>query len=122
MRHPMTLTLLACGALTLAGCGQPSGDAEVNRALQDVNVVDETNLNDVMLTVADPNEAVAGADEGQVLARRRIDVGELLDGRAALQPRVGRTLDRRHVPAESTRRSAGAQLDRLHKSDRTRGQ
>lgn len=59
MRHPMTLTLLACGALTLAGCGHPSGDAEVNRALQDVNVVDETNLNDVMLTVADPNEAVA---------------------------------------------------------------
>ena len=59
MRHPMTLILLACGAMTLVGCGQRSGDAEVNRALQDVNVVDETNLNDVMLTVADPNEAVA---------------------------------------------------------------
>lgn len=59
MRHPMFLTFLACGALTLAGCGSRSGDDEVNRALQDVNVVDETNLNDVMLTVADPNEAVA---------------------------------------------------------------
>ena len=59
MRHPMFLTLLACGALALGGCGSRSGDAEVNRALQDVNVVDETNLNDVMLTVADPNEAVA---------------------------------------------------------------
>ncbi len=59
MRHPMMFSVLACGALTLAGCGAPSGDAEVNRALQDVNVVDETNLNDVMLTVADPDEAVS---------------------------------------------------------------
>jgi Flp pilus assembly protein TadD len=58
MRHPMTLSLLAFGALTLAACGDQSGDAQVNRALQDVNVVDETNLNDVMLTVADPGEAV----------------------------------------------------------------
>ena len=58
MRHPMMFSVLACGALALAGCGAPSGDAEVNRALQDVNVVDETNLNDVMLTVADPDEAV----------------------------------------------------------------
>ncbi len=35
-----------------------SADDTVERAFQDVNVVDETNLNDVMLTVADPNEAV----------------------------------------------------------------
>ena len=59
MRHPMTLSLLAFGALALVGCGDQSGDAQVNRALQDVNVVDETNLNDVMLTVADPDEAVS---------------------------------------------------------------
>jgi Flp pilus assembly protein TadD len=31
----------------------------VDRAFQDINVVDETNLNDVMLTASDPNEAVA---------------------------------------------------------------
>ena len=55
----MTLSLLAFGALALVGCGDQSGDAQVNRALQDVNVVDETNLNDVMLTVADPDEAVS---------------------------------------------------------------
>ena len=59
MRHPMTLSLLAFGALVLVGCGDQSGDAQVNRALQDINVVDETNLNDVMLTVADPDEAVS---------------------------------------------------------------
>ena len=55
----MTLSLLAFGALALVGCGDQSGDAQVNRALQDINVVDETNLNDVMLTVADPDEAVS---------------------------------------------------------------
>jgi Flp pilus assembly protein TadD len=59
MRQPIVMSLLAVSALALAGCGDRSGDAQVNRALQDVNVVDETNLNDVMLTVADPNEAVS---------------------------------------------------------------
>lgn len=49
---------MALGALALAGCGA-SSDQMVNRAMQDVNVIDESNLNDVMLTVADPNEAVS---------------------------------------------------------------
>ena len=33
-------------------------DAEVEQAIKDVNVIDESNLNEVMLSVADPNEAV----------------------------------------------------------------
>jgi len=45
--------------LAVAGCEQLSGGDQVQRALKDVNVVDETNLNDVMLNVADPNEAVS---------------------------------------------------------------
>ena len=32
---------------------------DVEKAVKDVNAVDESNLNDIMLTVADPNEAVA---------------------------------------------------------------
>ena len=87
MRHPMTLTLLACGALTLAGCGDRSGNAEVNRALQDVNVVDETNLNDVMLTVADPNEAVAYFSRASENDPGRID---LMRGLAASLVRASR--------------------------------
>ena len=43
--------------MTLSACAQ-NGEQTVERAFQDVNVVDESNLNDVMLTVADPNEAV----------------------------------------------------------------
>lgn len=57
MRHPIFLTLCLTGAFGLAGC-QNSGDNDVNRALDAVNVVDESNLSAIMLTVADPNEAV----------------------------------------------------------------
>jgi Flp pilus assembly protein TadD len=58
MRHPVTLMLCLGGAVALSAC-QNTSDAQVQRALKDVNVIDETNLNDVMLSVADPNEAVA---------------------------------------------------------------
>ena len=57
MRHPILVSVALVGTIGLTACDQ-SGDAQVERALRDVNVVDESNLNDVMLTVADPNEAV----------------------------------------------------------------
>ncbi len=91
MRHPITLSFLALGALALAGCGDQSGDAQVNRALQDVNVVDETNLNDVMLTVADPNEAVSYFTRASQNDPGRID---LLRG-------LGASLVRASRPAEA---------------------
>lgn len=58
MRHPVLLTLCLAGAVALTGC-QGVRDAKTNRALKSVNVVDESNLSDIMLTVGDPNEAVA---------------------------------------------------------------
>ncbi len=58
MRHPVFVALCLGGILALAGCGQSQSDAEVKRALATVNVIDESNLNDIMLTVGDPNEAV----------------------------------------------------------------
>ncbi|MEX0310222.1 MAG: tetratricopeptide repeat protein [Tateyamaria sp.] len=59
MRHSVFLAVSLAGAMALAACEQQSAEETVERAFQDVNVVDESNLNDVMLTVADPNEAVA---------------------------------------------------------------
>ncbi|WP_300547684.1 tetratricopeptide repeat protein [Roseovarius sp.] len=58
MRHPIMISLCVAGAFALTACEQSTGN-NVDRAFQDINVVDETNLNDVMLTAADPNEAVA---------------------------------------------------------------
>ena len=57
MRHTVLISLCIAGVASLSAC-QKSSDAEVERALKSINVIDETNLNDVMLTVADPNEAV----------------------------------------------------------------
>ena len=58
MRHPGFVMLCLSGAVGLSAC-EKNSDAQVERALKDVNVIDESNLNDVMLSVADPNEAVA---------------------------------------------------------------
>ena len=55
MRHSIIVTLCATGIVALSAC---SDQVDVDRKLQEVNVVDETNLNEVMLTVADPNEGV----------------------------------------------------------------
>lgn len=57
MRHQIFLTLCAA-AFALSACDR-SGDAEVERALKDLNIIDEANLNDVMLTAGDPDEAVS---------------------------------------------------------------
>ncbi len=58
MRHPYILAACIAGVTAVAGCGEKNANATVERAFKDVNVVDESNLSDVMLTVADPNEAV----------------------------------------------------------------
>ena len=58
MRHPVLIALCLSGTVALAGCSEGPSDAEVERAVKSVNVIDESNLNDIMLTVADPNEAV----------------------------------------------------------------
>ena len=58
MRHPVLVALCLAGTVGLSGCKAGDG-AQVQRAIKDVNVIDESNLNDIMLTVADPNEAVS---------------------------------------------------------------
>ncbi|WP_425041059.1 tetratricopeptide repeat protein [Primorskyibacter sp. S187A] len=58
MRHPLVIGLGLATVLGLTACGEIDKNA-VDRKLSNLNVVDETDLNDVMLTVADPNEAVS---------------------------------------------------------------
>ncbi|QBY01193.1 tetratricopeptide repeat protein [Rhodophyticola sp. CCM32] len=57
MRLTTRITLVIGLSVGLAACGQ-TDRADVDRAMDSMNVIDETNLNDIMLTVADPNEAV----------------------------------------------------------------
>jgi Tfp pilus assembly protein PilF len=58
MRHPFLFSLCMFGIVATAACDKPSEES-VNRKIAGINVIDESNLNDVMLTVADPNEAVS---------------------------------------------------------------
>jgi len=73
MRHPVLISLCVGSAVLLSACEQQS-DADVARALASVNVIDETNLSDVMLTVGDPNEAVAYFLRASVEKPDRIDL------------------------------------------------
>lgn len=57
MRHLVGVFCLG-GTVLLSACGDNPSNADVDRAFDSVNVIDESNLNDIMLTVADPNEAV----------------------------------------------------------------
>mgnify|MGYP000494998531 CR=1 FL=1 len=57
IRQFIRISLPATLIVTLAAC-QPNGEDAVENAMKEVNVIDESNLNDVMLTIADPNEAV----------------------------------------------------------------
>jgi Flp pilus assembly protein TadD len=59
MRHPVTIASFAVTTVALAACSGTMDRDAVERSIQGVNVVDETNLGDVMLTVGDPNEAVS---------------------------------------------------------------
>ncbi|MGB3316872.1 MAG: tetratricopeptide repeat protein [Albidovulum sp.] len=58
MRHHILISVCLAGITVISACGRNT-EAEVKRAIDDVNVIDESNLNDVMLNAADPNEAVA---------------------------------------------------------------
>src|SRR6056297_3034406 len=73
MRHPIILSLCLASTVMLAGCEDPQGQ-DVDRAFQGVNVIDESNLNDVMLNVADPNEAVSYFQRATAEKPDRIDL------------------------------------------------
>ena len=89
MRHPVIVALCLVG-MALAGCNRGT-DAEVSRALKDVNVIDESNLSDIMLTVADPKEAVA------YFRRTAADNPDRID----IQRGLARSLARAGMAAES---------------------
>ena len=73
MRHPILKVLCLSGAVALSACNKGS-DAEVQRAIKDVNVIDESNLNDIMLTVGDPTEAVAYFQKASTENPERVDL------------------------------------------------
>jgi Flp pilus assembly protein TadD len=113
MRHPVFLALCLTSTVALAAC-QKSSDAEVDRALQSVNVIDETNLNDIMLTVGDPNEAVAYFTKASTENPDRIDLKRGL-GKSLI--RAGRAAEAAAVWGSIVNSPSGTPDDRVALAD-----
>ncbi|NVO57321.1 hypothetical protein HW561_16120 [Rhodobacteraceae bacterium B1Z28] len=58
MRQQFLIPSIILSGLILTACEKETEEEKVERTFQEVNVIDETNLNDVLLNAADPNEAV----------------------------------------------------------------
>ncbi len=97
----------------LAACDQTFG-ADVDRALDPLNVIDETNLSDVMLSAASPDEAVS-------YFRRTLeeqpDRPDLKRGLAKSLVRANRAAEALPIWAELVSGPDGTQEDRLDYAD-----
>ena len=74
MRHPVILTAALAASLGVAACDKTQSNSEVQRAIKSVNVIDESNLSDIMLTVGDPKESVAYFQKASSENPDRIDL------------------------------------------------
>ncbi|MEZ5770620.1 Flp pilus assembly protein TadD [Defluviimonas denitrificans] len=113
MRHPILISLCIAGAVGVSGCNRNS-DADVKRAMKSVNVIDETNLNDIMLTVGDPNEAVAYFAKASQENPDRID---LKRGLAKSLIRAKKPLEGAKVWAEVAASAEGTNDDKVELAD-----
>jgi Tfp pilus assembly protein PilF len=114
MRHPVFLTSALLGILAISACTQPQNSAEVQRAIKSVNVIDESNLSDIMLTVGDPNEAVAYFQKTSLENPDRID---LKRGLARSHVRAGQAAQAVTVWGEVVAHPEGTLDDRVSLAD-----
>ena len=114
MRHPFIVTLCVTGAFALAGCEQGIDTEAVDREFQGVNVIDGTNLNEVMLTVSDPNEAVSYFQRASSGEPDRID---LLRGLAISLVRAKRSAEGVAAWARVVDNDASNNTDRVEFAD-----
>ena len=108
MRHEALVFVSAC-VLLVSGC-QMGNQNQVDRKLQDVNVVAESELSEVMLTVADPNEAVAYF---QRTVRENPDNLEYKRGLAISLIRAGRNVEAVSAWSAVTKDPAATHDDRV---------
>ena len=113
MRHPALLVLCLAGTAVLAACNAPT-DAEVQRAVKDVNVIDESNLNDIMLTVGDPDEAVRYFQGALAKDPGRVDLAR---GLAKSLVRAGKPLEASQVWEKVASSPEGSNEDRVMLAD-----
>ncbi|RMD89663.1 MAG: hypothetical protein D6811_11870 [Alphaproteobacteria bacterium] len=105
--------LCLVGAVALGGCAKTT-DSEVSKADEAVNAIDGANLNDIMLTVADPEEAVAYFTRA---TREHPDRLDLKRGLALSLLRAGRAAEAAVVYEEVVGKDEATNEDRLNLAD-----
>jgi len=113
MRHPVLIALCLGGTVALSACNR-GADADVDRALKSVNVIDESNLNDIMLTVGAPDEAVNYFRKTSAENPGRVD---LKRGLATSLIRANRPAEATAIFAEIVTSPDGSNEDRVDYAD-----
>ncbi|MFP7673807.1 tetratricopeptide repeat protein [Marivita sp. S0852] len=114
MRHPFIVTLCVTGAFVLSGCEKGIDTEAVDREFQGVNAIDGTNLNDVMLTVSDPNEAASYFQRANQADPDRID---LMRGLAISLVRAKRNVEGVSAWARVVAHEEATNTDRVELAD-----
>lgn len=83
----------ASALIALGACGEAARDAEVERAIDSINVIDDSDLSGLMLQAGDPDEAVAYFARASAEKPERVDLAR---GLAESLVRAGK-------PAEAAR-------------------
>lgn len=102
-------TIVICG-MVLSACEKETEEEKVERTYQEVNVIDETNLNEVLLTAADPNEAVTYFKGAAAKNPGRID---LQRGLAISLTRAKRTTEAASAWKKVTSMKGASNVDRV---------
>jgi Flp pilus assembly protein TadD len=83
---PRTVSAVLIAVVAIAGCDS-TRSSDVNRSIDPINVIDDANLGNIMLTAASPEEAVAYFQRG---VREQPDRIDFRRGLAASLVRAGR--------------------------------
>ena len=114
MRQEFLIPAMVTCGLILSACAKETAEEKVERTFQDVNVIDETNLNEVLLTAADPNEAVTYFQGAAANNPGRID---LQRGLAISLARAKRTTEAAAAWKKVTGMKGAANVDRVEYAD-----
>ena len=102
-------------AVVLSGCAQPSNEEEdVNEALRSLNVIDESNLNELMINSGSPEEAIAYFRKASADNPGRVD---LKRGLASSLVRGGKNAEGARVWSEVIAMPGASNEDRVSYAD-----
>ncbi|WP_282153565.1 tetratricopeptide repeat protein [Ruegeria atlantica] len=110
MRQQFLIPTMVIFGVVLSACEKESEEEKVERTYQEVNVIDETNLNEVLLTAADPNEAVTYFKGAAAKNPGRID---LQRGLAISLTRAKRTTEAASAWKKVTTMKGASNVDRV---------